>query len=284
MDFALLPPEVNSSRMYSGAGARPLMAAASAWSALAAELSSMGLAYDAMIDAVRAGQVEPGAAAMTAAAAPFAQWMHVTSAQAERVASAARSAAAAYDTAFAMTAPPSMVTANRAQLMSLVVNNFLGHNTAAIAATEAQYSHLWAQNGAAMYGYAVTSTVAARLAPFTQPPRAAGSVLAAPSLELADRLYDTFVIAAAGTFGVDLSGADEIASVLLPEMAPSPASAPVCAERGEAATLNGLSVPRSWAAAVPATVIRQIGAASPNEEEAVLPAAAGAPHYPWHSR
>ncbi|KAA8939219.1 PPE domain-containing protein, partial [Mycobacterium sp.] len=31
MDFAALPPEVNSARMYAGAGAGPLMAAATAW-------------------------------------------------------------------------------------------------------------------------------------------------------------------------------------------------------------------------------------------------------------
>ena len=40
MDFAVLPPEVNSGRMYAGAGSGPLMAAAAAWDGLAAELSS----------------------------------------------------------------------------------------------------------------------------------------------------------------------------------------------------------------------------------------------------
>ncbi|MCV7029324.1 PPE family protein, partial [Mycobacterium sherrisii] len=40
MDFAMLPPEVNSGRMYAGAGSGPLMAAAAAWDGLAAELSS----------------------------------------------------------------------------------------------------------------------------------------------------------------------------------------------------------------------------------------------------
>ncbi len=36
MDFGALPPEINSARMYSGAGSAPLLAAASAWSGLAA--------------------------------------------------------------------------------------------------------------------------------------------------------------------------------------------------------------------------------------------------------
>ncbi|QZA06644.1 PPE domain-containing protein [Mycolicibacter heraklionensis] len=171
MDFAMLPPEVNSSRMYSGAGAQPLLAAATAWSALAAELNGMGLAYDSMIDELSAGWAGPSAAAMAAAAAPYAQWMHATAAQAEHTASAARTAAAAYDAAFAMTVPPPAVTANRTQMVSLLTTNYLGQNTAAIAATDAQYYEMWAQDATAMYGYATNSAAATRLAPFTQPPR-----------------------------------------------------------------------------------------------------------------
>ena len=38
MDFAVLPPEINSARMYAGPGAGPMLAAASAWDGLAAEL------------------------------------------------------------------------------------------------------------------------------------------------------------------------------------------------------------------------------------------------------
>ena len=40
MDFGALPPEINSARMYAGPGAGPMMAAATAWNTLAAELSS----------------------------------------------------------------------------------------------------------------------------------------------------------------------------------------------------------------------------------------------------
>ncbi len=31
LDFAMLPPEINSARMYAGAGSGPMLAAASAW-------------------------------------------------------------------------------------------------------------------------------------------------------------------------------------------------------------------------------------------------------------
>ena len=51
----------------------------------------------------------------------------------------------------------------------LVASNFLGQNTAAIAATEAQYGQMWAQDAAAMYGYAASSAVATRLSLFNTP-------------------------------------------------------------------------------------------------------------------
>lgn len=171
MDFALLPPEMNSGRMYYGAGAQPLLAAAAAWNALAAELNNAGLAYDSIIDELSGSWGGPSAAAMAAAAAPYAQWMHATAAQAEYTAAQARTAAAAYDTAFAMTVPPPVVTANRSQLMALLASNYLGQNSAAIAATDAQYYEMWAQDTTAMYGYASSSAGASRLAPFTEPPQ-----------------------------------------------------------------------------------------------------------------
>jgi PPE-repeat protein len=44
-----------------------------------------------------------------------------------------------------------------------------GRNTQAIAATEAQYAEMWAQDTAAMYGYAASSASATTLTPFTPP-------------------------------------------------------------------------------------------------------------------
>ncbi|GAB5002605.1 hypothetical protein MAHJHV63_50850 [Mycobacterium avium subsp. hominissuis] len=48
--------------------------------------------------------------------------------------------AAAYETAFAMTVPPALVAANRAQLAALIASNVLGQNAASwarLAATSA---------------------------------------------------------------------------------------------------------------------------------------------------
>ncbi|WP_264992626.1 PPE domain-containing protein, partial [Mycobacterium montefiorense] len=49
MDYAALPPEFNSGRMYAGAGVGPLVAAEAAWDALAAELSSAAASYRAVM-------------------------------------------------------------------------------------------------------------------------------------------------------------------------------------------------------------------------------------------
>jgi PPE-repeat protein len=172
MGFAALPPEINSTLMYSGPGSGPLMAAAVAWQGLAAELHSTAASYSSAISALTSKPWQgPAAASMAAAAAPYVAWMTTTAGQAEQAAAQAGAAASAYEAAFAMTVPPAMVAANRSQLMVLVATNILGQNTPAIAATEAQYSEMWAQDVAAMEGYAGSSAAASKLTPFTSPPQ-----------------------------------------------------------------------------------------------------------------
>ncbi|KAA8966317.1 PPE family protein [Mycobacterium sp.] len=172
MDFGALPPEVNSGRLYAGPGAAPMLAAAAVWETLALELQSSATSYDAVISGLIDGPWQgPASAAMAAAAAPYVQWLSTTAGKIEQVAGQARAAAGAYEAALAMTVPPPVIAANRAQLAALVATNFLGQNTPAIMATEAQYGEMWAQDAAAMYGYAGRSAAAATLPPFTAAPR-----------------------------------------------------------------------------------------------------------------
>jgi PPE-repeat protein len=172
MDFALLPPEVNSGLMYTGPGAGPMLAAAAGWDAVAAELESTASGYSSEVSGLT-GQawIGPSSVMMTAAAAPFTAWLQLSAVQAAQTAAHAYTAAAAYEAAFAMTVPPPLVAANRAQLMALIATNFLGQNTPAIAATEAQYTEMWVQDAIAMYGYAADSMPASTLQPFDEPPR-----------------------------------------------------------------------------------------------------------------
>jgi PPE-repeat protein len=108
---------------------------------------------------------------MAAAVAPYVTWLGATGEQAEQTAAQATAAAGAYETAFAATVPPSIVAANRSLLALLVATNVLGQNTPAIAATEAHYGEMWAQDAAAMYGYASASATAAQVTPFSTPPQ-----------------------------------------------------------------------------------------------------------------
>jgi PPE-repeat protein len=172
LDFGLLPPEVNSGRMYSGPGPGPLLAAAEAWDSLAAELGFAANGYGATLAELTSNSwVGPTSAAMTSAVTPYVDWMSTTAAQAEETANHARAAVAAYEAAFAMTVPPPVIAANRALLAALVATNFLGQNTPAIMMTEALYAEMWAQDAAAMYGYAGASVAAATVTPFVQPPQ-----------------------------------------------------------------------------------------------------------------
>lgn len=49
MDFGVLPPEINSGRMYAGPGSGPMLAAAAAWDGLATELQSTAADYGSVI-------------------------------------------------------------------------------------------------------------------------------------------------------------------------------------------------------------------------------------------
>jgi len=173
IDFGALPPEFNSARMYAGPGAGSMLAAAAAWNSLAADLESAAASYGSVISALTGGPwIGPSSAAMVAAAAPYVAWMGATAGQAELAGSQALAAAAAHAAAFAATVPPVEIAANRALLMMLIATNFFGQNMPAIAATEAHYAEMWAQDAAAMYGYAASSAAAtAQVTPFTPAPK-----------------------------------------------------------------------------------------------------------------
>ncbi|OBF61618.1 hypothetical protein A5753_16635 [Mycobacterium sp. 852002-51971_SCH5477799-a] len=172
MNFAFQPPEITSGQMYLGPGAGPMLTAAAAWDALAAELQSAASSYHSIVEGLgNEAWAGPSAAAMAAAAAPYAAWLSATSAQAKNAGVQATAAAGAYETAFAAVVPPAEIATNRMRLAMLSATNVFGQNTAAIAVTEAEYGEMWAQDATAMFGYATASAAATRLAPFAEPPQ-----------------------------------------------------------------------------------------------------------------
>ncbi|WP_204806287.1 PPE family protein [Mycobacterium riyadhense] len=180
MDFGALPPEVNSARMYAGPGSAPMLAAASAWNGLAAELTAAAADYDAVVTTLSSEEwLGPASASMAEAVTPYVAWLSTTAAQAQQAAKQAAAAAAAFEAAFGSVVPPPLIAANRAALTSLVSTNVLGLNAAAIAANEAQYCEMWAQDAMAMYGYAGSSARALAVTPFAAPPQTASPAASA---------------------------------------------------------------------------------------------------------
>jgi PPE-repeat protein len=170
VDFGALSPEINSARMYMGPGASSLQVAASAWNGLAAELQSAAQGYETTITQLASDSWNgPASAAMSTAAQPFISWLQETSAQAEQAAAQAQAAVAAYEQAFAATVAPPLIAANRAETAAATQANVFGQYTALIAQLEAQYGEMWAQDAAAMYGYAGQSASATQVTPFATP-------------------------------------------------------------------------------------------------------------------
>ena len=172
MFYAAFPPEINSGRIYSGPGSGPMLAAAAAWDGLANDLQSTAASYSSVISSLTSGPwLGPTSLSMAAAVTPYLTWMQGTAAQAAETAGQATAAASAYETAFAAHVPPEEIAANRSQLALLVATNVVGQNTSAIAATEAQYGEMWAQDALAMDTYAGSSAAATKLTPFTAAPQ-----------------------------------------------------------------------------------------------------------------
>jgi len=168
LDFAAVPPEITSTLMYTGAGAGPLMAAAAAYANLSAEVSSTATQWESIISLLTTEQwTGPGSAAAAAAAQPIVSWLTTTAAALEQASVKATASAAAYEAAFAATVPPPVIAANRTLLATLIATNFLGVNSAAIAATEAQYAEMWVQDATMMAAYQAASAAAGVLQPVT---------------------------------------------------------------------------------------------------------------------
>lgn len=172
LDFGVLPPEIISTAIYTGPGSGPLQASAAAWDALSGQLNAFALGYSSTLTGLQDdGWTGASSQAMLTAAQSYIAWVSQTASQAELTANQSRAAAAAYEAARAATVPPTAVTTNRTQLANLVATNIFGQNTALISAVEAAYTQMWAQDAAAMHGYATSAYTATQLSPFQDPPQ-----------------------------------------------------------------------------------------------------------------
>ena len=103
----------------------------------------------------------PAAVAMADAAAPYVGWLHASANRAAGAAAQAQAVVSAFEAAQAATVHPLAVVTNRSDLVSFVRSNLFGQNAPAIAAVEAAYEQMWAQDVAAMSGYDAGASTAA---------------------------------------------------------------------------------------------------------------------------
>ncbi len=145
-----------------------MMAAASAWDGLAAELSSTATGYTSAITELTSSWLGPASRSMVTAATPYISWLGAAATLAEEAANQARAAAAAFETAFAMTVPPPAIAANRVLLMTLIATNFLGQNFG----DRGHRGPVRGDVGPGRHGddgYAGASAIATRLTPVSEP-------------------------------------------------------------------------------------------------------------------
>jgi PPE-repeat protein len=179
MSFSLIPPEINSALMFSGAGSGPLLEASAAWNSLAADLESTATQYQTLVtNLVTGAWLGPSSAQMASATAPYIAWLQGTAATAAQTGAQAQAAAAAYQSAYASMVPLPAIEANRTELATLVANNFLGQNTGAIATNEAEYLDMWIQDALTMDTYQVNSQAASALPAQSAAPQVASGAVA----------------------------------------------------------------------------------------------------------
>lgn len=168
-----------------------MLSAAAAWDKLADDLYCTAASCQSIVTTLTdEGWRGPASDSMAAAVAPYMSWLTNTAAQAEEIANQARAAASAYETAFAAMVPPPVIEANRARLASLVAANVVSQNGPGIAAVEADYNEMWAQDASAMYRYAGASASAATLSRLAPPSLGGSSFEAAADTSAAASAQD----------------------------------------------------------------------------------------------
>jgi PPE-repeat protein len=158
IDYGAEIPEVNSGRIYTGAGSGPLMATAAAWAEQAGELMAGAAQLAGVLGTLSANWQGPSSEAAVASIMPYLAWMLKSAATAEHAATTHAAVAAAHEAAFMGVVPPPVIAANQSALAAAIGG--LPWTAPLVAQLEAQYQEMWAQDSTALYAYAASMTTA----------------------------------------------------------------------------------------------------------------------------
>lgn len=179
MTFPALPPEVNVGRLMSGAGPAPATAAAAGWASVAASVSARSVFLSSLLPRLAASWQAPETALMTRNVAMYMAHNEALRVQALLASTRHTKQAADYSAALTGMAQLPEIAQNHITNGVLNATNFLGVNTAAIAANEAQYAGMWAQNASMMAVYLANSVANMTFEPFI-PPKPMATAIGVP--------------------------------------------------------------------------------------------------------